>query len=110
MPSETFSTYELAENTVVEKFLGFPNWRAEWLTANAKRESFSSFLMKQFSNQMQARRYIQVPVAETKLVRSTQKNLPLYRLALFTRHERGKGHWEQALKYGSDQLGLGFGK
>jgi three-Cys-motif partner protein len=102
------TTYELPENTVVETFLGLPNWRAEWRTAKANRESFSFYLMKCFSNQMEARRYIQVPIEATKLVRSTEKNLPLYRLALFTRHERGKSHWEQALKYSDDQLGLGF--
>ena len=102
------STYELPENNVVERFLGLPNWRVEWHTSKAKRESFSSYLMRRFSNQMEARGYIQVPIEATRLVRSTEKNLPLYRLALFTRHERGKSHWEQALKYSDDQLGLGF--
>jgi three-Cys-motif partner protein len=102
------STYELSQNTVVERFLGLPGWRAEWNAAKLNRDSFSSYLMKRFSNQMEARRYIRVPIEETRLVRSTQKNLPLYRLALFSRSERGKSHWEQALKYSDDQLGLKF--
>jgi hypothetical protein len=102
------STYELSQNSVVERFLGVPDWRAEWRSAKSKRESFSSYLMRRFSGQMETRRYIQVPIEETRLVRSTEKNLPLYRLALFTRHERGKSHWEQALKYGDDQLGFKF--
>lgn len=102
------STYELSQNSVVERFLGVPDWRAEWRAALSNRESFSSYLMKRFSGQMEARQYIRVPVEETRLVRSTEKNLPLYRLALFTRHERGKSHWEQALRYSDDQLGFRF--
>ena len=102
------STYELTQNTVVESFLGLPEWRAEWRIAKSRRGSFSSYLMERFSNQMEARRYIRVPIEDTRLVRSTEKNLPLYRLALFSRSERGKSHWEQALKYSDDQLGLKF--
>jgi len=100
------STYELSQNRIVERFLGVPDWRAEWRAAKAKRESFSSYLMRRFSNQMEARRYIRAPIEETKLVRSTEKNLPLYRLALFSRHELGKRFWEQAKRYGKDQLDL----
>jgi three-Cys-motif partner protein len=102
------STYEVSHNTVVERFLGLPDWRVQWRVAESNRESFSSYLMKRFSDQMEARRYIRVPIAQTRLVRSTEKNLPLYRLALFSRSERGKSHWEQALKYSDDQLGFRF--
>jgi hypothetical protein len=62
--------------------------------------------MNRFSRQMEARGYIRAPIEETKLVRSTEKNLPLYRLALFSRHELGKRFWEQAKKYSNDQLDL----
>ena len=102
------STYELPQNVVVERFLGLPDWRVDWRVAKANRETFSSYLMKRFSAQMEARRYIRAPIEETKLVRSTEKNLPLYRLALFSRHELGKSFWEQARKYGDDQLGFDF--
>jgi three-Cys-motif partner protein len=98
------SLYELPDNKVVEKFLGLPDWRDEWLAAKAKRESFSFYLMQRFSNQMEARDYIRAPIEETKLVRSTEKNLPLYRLAFFSRHKLAKNFWEQARKYSDDQL------
>jgi len=83
-----------------------PEWRSEWEEAKAKGEGFSSYLMDRFSKQMEARRYIRAPIEETKLVRSTEKNLPLYRLALFSRHELGKKFWEQAKKYAKEQLDL----
>lgn len=102
------SAYELPQSKVVERFLGEPDWRVEWQVAKVRRESFSSYLMRRFSAQMEARRYIRAQIEETKLVRSTEKNLPLYRLALFSRHELGKSHWKQATKYGDDQLDLKF--
>ncbi len=38
-----------------------------------------------------------------KEVRFREKNLALYRLALFSRHERAYKYWEQVLKYSTDQ-------
>ena len=102
------SIYELRQSTVVERFLGVPDWRDEWQMAKVKRESFSSYLMRRFSGQMENRKYIRVPIEETKLVRSTEKNLPLYRLALFSRHELGKNHWKQTKKYSDNQLGFEY--
>ncbi|HVS80142.1 MAG TPA: three-Cys-motif partner protein TcmP [Pyrinomonadaceae bacterium] len=102
------SKYELPQSDVVERFLGVPTWRAEWRVAKDRREGFSSFLMQRFSEQMEARGYIRAPIGETKLVRSTEKNLPLYRLALFSRHQRGKSFWEQAKSYSDNQLGFKY--
>jgi three-Cys-motif partner protein len=102
------SIYELPDNRVVENFLGLPDWRNEWLAAKGRRESFSLYLMRRFSQQMEARDYIRAPIEETKLVRSTQKNLPLYRLAFFSRHKLAKDFWEQARKYSDDQLGFEY--
>ncbi len=102
------SIYELPDNRVVEKFLGLPDWRSGWVAAKGRRESFSFYLMERFSNQMEARDYIRAPIEETKLVRSTEKNLPLYRLAFFSRHKLAKDFWEQARKYSDDQLGFDY--
>jgi hypothetical protein len=41
-----------------------------------------------------------------KLVRSDDKNLPLYYLALFSRHQTALKLWEEVLKYGTDQTGF----
>jgi three-Cys-motif partner protein len=106
--SRNISRYEVPTNTTVERFLGVSQWRAEWAIARENGDTFSSYLMNRFSRQMEARRYIRAPIEETKLVRSTEKNLPLYRLALFSRHELGKKFWEQSRKYSDDQLDLSF--
>jgi len=106
--TRNMSIYELPDNKVVENFLALPDWRNEWFAAKARRESFSFYLMQRFSSQMEARDYIRAPIEETKLVRSTEKNLPLYRLALFSRHRLAKNFWEQARKYSDDQLGFTY--
>ncbi len=106
--TRNISVYELPENKVVENFLGLVEWRNAWFAAKSRRESFSFYLMEQFSSQMEARQYIRAPIEETKLVRSTEKNLPLYRLALFSRHRLAKDFWEQARKYSDDQLGFNY--
>ncbi len=41
-----------------------------------------------------------------KLVRSVEKNLPLYYLALFSRHEMAYHFWDDVLKYSADQRSL----
>jgi three-Cys-motif partner protein len=102
------SKYELPQSDVVERFLGVPAWRDEWQVAKDRREGFSSYLMQRFSDQMEDRGYIRAPIGETKLVRSTEKNLPLYRLAFFSRHQRGKSFWEQAKNYSDNQLGFKY--
>jgi hypothetical protein len=38
-----------------------------------------------------------------KLVRSDDKNLPLYYLALFSRHDTAYKFWKDVLKYSTDQ-------
>ena len=38
------------------------------------------------------------------MVRSDEKNLPLYYLALFSRHETAYKFWDDVLKYGTDQM------
>ncbi len=98
--------YTLPQSKVVERFLGVSDWRSEWCEEKRRGQSFSSYLMNRFSKQMEARRYLRVRIEETKLVRSTEKNLPLYRLALFTRHQVAQRLWEQSRKYGDPQRDL----
>jgi hypothetical protein len=47
-------------------------------------------------------------IDKTQQIRSTDKNLPLYRLAFFSRSDLGEKFWREALKYSNDQMGFGF--
>lgn len=50
--------------------------------------------------------YIPPPLYSMREVRSEDKNLPLYYLALFSRSARAYEFWNQVLKYGTDQLSM----
>jgi hypothetical protein len=71
-----------------------------------QKEDFGDFLADQFGKQMATMNYLYSGLSDMKLVRSTDKNLPLYRLAFFSRNKLGQKFWRDAMKYSSDQLPL----
>ena len=52
---------------------------------------------------MQSLEYLEQPLDQMKMVKSDEKNLPLYYLALFSRHATAYKFWGDVLKYGTDQ-------
>ena len=93
----------------VDKFLGSDSWRERWATAQWDAVKFTRFLADEFTKSVATLGYIPPPHYTMKEVRSLEKNLPLYRLALFSRHERAYQFWGQVLKYSTDQMFLGDG-
>ncbi len=53
--------------------------------------------------------YLDVETHRMKLVRSDEKNLPLYYLALFSRNQTAYQFWDEVLKYGTDQQSFPWG-
>ena len=100
------STYFGDENKTLDQFLGSSEWRTAWPGAEARGEKFPLFFVDRFGLEMKKLGYIYAGMQDTKLIRSTEKNLPLYHLAFFSRHELGAKFWKQALKYGTDQRDL----
>ena len=47
--------------------------------------------------------YLKKPLDRMKLVRSVEKNLSLYYLALFSRSETAYKFWDDVLRYSTDQ-------
>lgn len=87
----------------VDKFLGSDSWRERWATAQWDAVRFTRFLADEFTKSMATLGYIPPPYYTMKEVRSHEKNLALYRIALFSRHERAYKFWDQVLKYSTDQ-------
>jgi three-Cys-motif partner protein len=87
----------------VDKFLGSGSWRKRWATAQWDAVKFTRFLADEFTKSMASLGYIPPPHYTMKEVRSSEKNLALYRLALFSRNERAYQLWNQVLKYSTDQ-------
>jgi len=95
--------YLKPENKRVDAFLGLSDWRKTW-----EQEKFSTkfpeFLARQYSQQMTRLGYLQQDLYKMKRVRSDEKNLPLYRVALFSRNPIAYALWDQVLKYSTDPL------
>ena len=95
-------------NLKVDEFLDLPDWRERWKVAKSQGGRFPRFLAEQYSGQMETLGYLRQPWERMKQVRSVGKNLPLYRLALFSRDKVAYQFWGDVLKYSSDQRNFGF--
>ncbi|MFN0317280.1 MAG: three-Cys-motif partner protein TcmP [Burkholderiales bacterium] len=106
--NRNYTLYVDGQSTKIDEALGNTDWRERWKAAGAQRRDFRRFLADEFSMSMVSLGYLQTPLDRMKLVRSVDKNLPLYYLALFSRHETAFKFWDDVLKYSTDQLSLGF--
>lgn len=101
--NRNYELYLREDADKVDKFLGSNSWRERWATAQWDAIKFTRFLADEFTKSMATLGYIPPPHYTMKEVRSHEKNLALYRLALFSRNERAYKYWEQVLKYSTDQ-------
>src|SRR5215469_7231619 len=104
--NRNYGNYLRSENRKVDDFLGLADWRDRWEKEKYSTIKFPEFLAKEYANQMSGLGYINQPIYNMKKVRSDEKNLPLYLLTLFSRHQKAYEFWEEVLKYGTDQQGL----
>jgi three-Cys-motif partner protein len=104
--NRNYELYVKEDADKVDKFLGSDTWRERWATARWDAVKFTRFLADEFTKSMATLDYIPPPFYTMKEVRSSEKNLPLYRIALFSRHERAYRLWDQVLKYSTDQTSL----
>jgi three-Cys-motif partner protein len=104
--NRNYEHYVKEDASKIDDFLGSSTWRERWATAQWDAVKFTRFLADEFTKSMAALRYIPPPFYTMKEVRSYEKNSLLYRLALFSRHERAYKFWDQVLKYGTNQPSL----
>jgi len=98
------TTITLTDNPLkIDEALGNPQWRERWKAVGVRKGDLRQFLAAEFSMSMESLGYIKQPLDRMKLVRSDDKNLPLYYLALFSRNETAYRFWNDVLKYGTDQ-------
>lgn len=101
--SRNYDHYLKDESHKIDNFLGSDTWRQRWARAQWDAVKFTRFLADEFTASMAALNYIPPPRYMMKEVKLPEKNVPLYRLALFSRNQLAYKYWEQALKYGKDQ-------
>ena len=101
-----YQRYVEPESRKVDEFLGNSDWRKRWETAQLTGLEFPKFLAMEFSEAMKTLGYIPPPLYTMKEVRSDERNLPLYHLALFSRSTKAYDFWNEVLKYGTDQINM----
>jgi len=101
--NRNLAAYLDVKNKKIDDFLGMPNWRERWIRL-PEPKNFPRFLAEMYAEQMQTLRYLPVEFNKMKQVRSDVKNLPLYHLALFSRHALAYEYWDEVLKYSTPQL------
>ena len=99
--------YSQSRNKILDNFVGNAEWRNRWATEKAKGKSFGNFVIEEFGRSMQNLGYIDPGLKEALLIR-TEENLPLYRLALYSKHKLGSKFWKETRKYSDPQRDFGF--
>src|SRR6266404_243147 len=95
-------------NHKLYEFLGVSDWRERWMGAASKGVPLPKFLAETYAKQMETLHYLPVPFHQMKQVRSDLNNLPLYHLALFSRHTRAYEYWDEVLRYSTSQTFLDY--
>ena len=100
--NRNYDHYVEGNSDKIDLALGNVEWRKRWKT-HVSRSDFRSFLAREFALSMESLGYLHQELHQMRLVRSTEKNLPLYYLALFSRKEVAYGFWKDVMKYAVDQ-------
>jgi len=104
-PTRAWSRYLKPGNHTVDEFLGTSGWRKDWHQANPKPPP-DVFLVRAFAKQMNGLDFKYGGLEDAVSVRSTEKNLLLYRLVFFSKHPLGGKFWRQAKKGTSPQMDM----
>lgn len=104
--NRNFQQYFKPQNKMVDNFLGTKTWRETWQSLPHPKKTFEVFIVDQFNESMVGLGYINPGLEHCCSIRSDEKNLLLYRLALYSRNELGKKFWKETKKYSDPQLPL----
>jgi three-Cys-motif partner protein len=104
--NRNYNNYVKPTNAKVENFLGSPNWRVDWQSQTNAHVDFPDFLAIEFSRKMATLGYLEQPLHKMNTVLSDEKNLSLYRLALFSRHSLAYKYWDEVLEYSTNHRRL----
>jgi three-Cys-motif partner protein len=102
--NRNYSLYVDEKSTKLDDFLGDQAWRSSWAKAQELRMPFPRFVADEYARRMCDMGFL--PSPQMKEVRSNERNLPLYHLAIFSRHPRAYEFWREVLKYSTDQIDL----
>jgi three-Cys-motif partner protein len=106
--NRNYEHYVDGNSNKIDEALGNTQWRERWKAVGIRKSEFRSFLAGEFCGSMASLGYLKKPLHYMKLVRSLEKNLPLYYLALFSRNETAFKFWDDVLRYSTPQKKFEF--
>jgi three-Cys-motif partner protein len=95
-------TYVKSGHLSVSNFIGRNDWRSRW---PHRTLGFGDFVADEFGKSMTEIGYAYPGLSSTKVIYNN-KNVPLYRLAFFSRHPLGTKFWDECRKYTDPQKSL----
>jgi three-Cys-motif partner protein len=104
--NRAYDVYINQDSSKVDLFLGSNTWKADFANSGRSRQEFPNFLATYFAKRMQTLGFEETPTHSMHLVRSDDRNVPLYHLALFSRNQLAYKFWDQARTYSTDQRKL----
>jgi len=96
----------LQPESKIDRMLGNTTWRHRWQSRPNPNDDLAKFLAEEFATSMEGMGYLKTPIHQMREVRTHDKNVPLYYLALFSKHQTAFKLWEQVLKYSTPQRNL----
>lgn len=108
--NRNIENYVKEEAIKIDEFLGSRTWRDKWKRRQGQGVAFPRFLAEEFSKSMETLRYKPQPFYKMKPIRMPERNVLLYRLALFSRNPRAYSYWDEVLKYSTKQTAFDFEK
>lgn len=98
--------YKEITNPTLDGFLGSDIWRSKWKAKENCNKTFEEYVVEEFSFSMSKLGYINPGIRNCIPIRSNNKHLLMYRLALYSRNPLGKKFWKIAKEYSDPQRTL----
>ena len=103
--NRNFRTYISNNNDKIANYLGQEDWRNIWESSGCLPKDFVKFLADQYDANMKELGYKNASRHPIKL---PGKNVPLYYLTFYSKHERGLDFFKKVDDYISNQLNFGL--
>ncbi|MEP7168805.1 MAG: three-Cys-motif partner protein TcmP [Bacteroidota bacterium] len=103
--NRNMETYLNSSSDKISKFLNDKDWREKFNKNHSlEHASFVQFLAKEYKKNIERIKY--KSPEDFHEIRSTDKNLPLYHLAFFSKHNLGNDFWKKVQGYSDGQQKL----
>ncbi len=103
--NRNFNNYLNENNTKIANYLNDYKWREEFNAKNFTEENFIFFLADKYKENMKGNNYKE-PLRDRIVY--PLKNVPLYYLEFYSKHELGTDFYKKVQFYANDQLSLGI--